>query len=122
MSATTHTRVLLSTADRQVEGFTSLASARTSFEDSLYEAIFFHNTGVIPDILPLSLLRCTRAKRKRVPRIASALAEGWVIPSFRGRCKSFNSSPESHIRTRDSRACTGTSIYGKSLGFSTREE
>src|SRR4051812_43055479 len=86
-------RVLLTTADRQIENFTHGTDATSSFEDSLYEAVLFHDAGVLPDIF--TFISSALASKQSSPKplhIESAIEAGLIVPAFRGNAKTFSES------------------------------
>lgn len=85
--------MLLTTADRQIERFTSTINPKESLEDSLYEAILFHETGVLPDIFAFISTPIRNAQTEAgATHLESALEAGLVVPAFRSGCDSFSQS------------------------------
>lgn len=90
---TTSSSMLLTTADRQIERFTSAINPNESLEDSLYEAILFHETGVLPDIFAFISTPIRDAQTNAgATHLESALEAGLVVPAFRAGCASFTQS------------------------------
>lgn len=85
--------VLLATADRQVERFTTTNDVVNSFEDSLYEAILFREKAVLPDIFAfISSAISKMYGSSQKTHLDYALEAGYVIPAFRGELTSFEQS------------------------------
>lgn len=90
---TTSSSMLLTTADRQIERFTSAGNPAQSLQDSLYEAILFHGTGVLPDIFAFISTPIREAQNfAGATHLESAIEAGLVIPAFRTGCDSFTNS------------------------------
>ena len=85
--------VLLTTADRQIEGFTVGKDPARSFEDSFYEAVLFHDRAVLPDIFAFISTALHKAQVSgQTFHLDAAIEGGLVVPAFRGTGKSFEES------------------------------
>lgn len=85
--------VLLTTADRQIEGFTVGKDPTRSFEDSFYEAVLFHERAVLPDIFAFISTALHKAQESsRTFHLDAAMEAGLVVPAFRRNCSSFEDS------------------------------
>ena len=86
-------RVLLTTADRQLDGITHGMSIRESLDDAVITAVLFHEGAVLPDIFAFISSALASARADGQPLlIERALEAGYVFPALRGSCKSFSES------------------------------